>query len=147
MRYLRGSDAEDAAQETFVRAFVHRHEFDSERPMMPWLMTIARRLCLDRLRRHKTENLAPEADAALAPDHAPGTFQQVASRQQLARLQAAFAGLAEGPREALAMYHFHDLSYQQIAETLQVPLGTVMTWLHRGRAELKKKLGEGSGAV
>src|SRR5262245_9657443 len=52
-RLLRSADAEDLAQDTFVRAFVHFERFDPERPVLPWLIAIARRLCLDLLRRRK----------------------------------------------------------------------------------------------
>jgi RNA polymerase sigma factor (sigma-70 family) len=52
-RLLRSPDAEDLAQDTFVRAFVHFERFDPERPVLPWLIAIARRLCLDVLRRRK----------------------------------------------------------------------------------------------
>src|SRR5262245_51366402 len=52
-RMLRSSSAEDAAQETFIRAFVHFDRFDAERPLLPWLLAIARRLCLDLLRRDR----------------------------------------------------------------------------------------------
>src|SRR5207249_12113566 len=52
-RLLRAADAEDLAQDTFVRAFVHFERFDPERPVLPWLIAIARRLCLDLLRRRK----------------------------------------------------------------------------------------------
>src|ERR1700741_2176267 len=52
-RLLRSADAEDLAQDTFVRAFVHFERFDPERPVLPWLIAIARRLCLDLLRRRE----------------------------------------------------------------------------------------------
>lgn len=68
-------------------------------------------------------------------------MEAVAARRDVVRLEHALYGLAEGPREAVALFHFDNLSYDEIAEILDVPLGTVMTWLHRGRAALKKSLG------
>ena len=135
-RLLRSSDAEDLAQDTFVRAFVHFERFDPERPVLPWLIAIARRLCLDLLRRRK---VMLEADAMPAgPPPAPGPESEAASREQLGRLERALDGLDEGPREAIVLFHIEGMSYRDIAATLEVPMGTVMTWLHRGRAQLKK---------
>src|SRR5262249_57220548 len=65
-RLVRSADAEDLAQDTFVRAFVHFERFDPERPVLPWLIAIARRLCLDLLRRRKAM-----ADAAASPPSGP----------------------------------------------------------------------------
>ncbi len=137
-RLLRFADAEDLAQDTFVRAFVHFERFDPERPVLPWLIAIARRLCLDLLRRRKlmarvetgpVENLA-----------APGPEGVASAREQLSRLDRALADLDEGPREAIILFHIQDMSYRDIAAALEVPMGTVMTWLHRGRAQLRRAL-------
>jgi RNA polymerase sigma-70 factor (ECF subfamily) len=142
-RYLRGPEAEDAAQETFVRAFVHRQRFDPERPLMPWLCTIARRLCLDKLRKRH-----PDLDDTLearTEDTAPTPERTAATREQLLRLQAALVDLPEGQREAILRYHIDGMSYQDIATSLEVPVGTVMTWLHRGRAKLRTLVEAGNG--
>lgn len=137
-RYLRGSEAEDVAQETFVKAFLHVREIDSARPILPWLYTVARNLCLDRLRRRKFEaNVEPSPNTASAE---PSVDDAVAGRIDLERLKTAFAALPEGPREALALFHLEGMAYQDIATTLEVPIGTVMTWIFRGRKELKKAL-------
>lgn len=141
MRYLRSSDADDAAQETFVRAFTHISDFDPQRPMLPWLVTIARRLCLDRLRKRKHE--ADDTAVELAESREPAADDAASNRQQLQRLQLALAKLPEGPREALALFHFEELSYQEIATAMEVPMGTVMTWIHRGREELRQSLKSG----
>jgi RNA polymerase sigma-70 factor, ECF subfamily len=136
-RMLRSSHAEDLAQETFVRAFVHFERFDPERPMLPWLLTIARRLCLDLLRRERAE----ATTAVPAPvDPFPSPERHAVVRDELARLERALADLDVGPREAIVLYHVEALSYRDIAAVLDVPIGTVMTWLHRGRAQLKRAL-------
>jgi RNA polymerase sigma-70 factor (ECF subfamily) len=140
MRYLRSSEADDTAQETFVRAFVHIGDFDPQRPMLPWLITIARRLCLDRLRRRKHE--ADDTAVELARSTETSAEDAASQREQLHHLQTAMAKLAEGPREALALFHFDELSYQEIATAMEVPIGTVMTWIHRGREELRAHLRE-----
>jgi RNA polymerase sigma-70 factor (ECF subfamily) len=135
-RMLRTSSAEDLAQETFVRAFVHFDRFDPERPLLPWLFAIARRLCLDLLRRESV--MARAAEGLVAVDPLPSPERQASVKEQVSRLEQALADLDEGPREAIVLFHVEELSYRDIAAALDVPVGTVMTWLHRGRAELRK---------
>jgi len=137
-RYLGTADGADAAQETFVRAFTHLESYDRRRPLLPWLFTIARRLCIDHQRSRRHEAPAPEHPVADL-HHAP-VEAHVSAREELARLARALQGLPEGPREALALFHLHDLSYKEIAEQLEVPMGTVMTWIHRGRDALRAAL-------
>lgn len=139
-RYVGTSDAEDVAQEAFVRAFLHVRDFDRERPLAPWLLTIARRLCLDRLRQRKVRPSAPDGMAEELADP-PTAEQEAAAHQSLRRLAAALAKLPEGQREAVVLFHVEELPYREIAEVLDVPLGTVMTWLHRGRAQLRELMG------
>jgi len=137
-RLLRSTDAEDLAQDTFVRAFVHFERFDPERPVLPWLIAIARRLCLDLLRRRKVGSrieMLPGSDQPI-----PSPEREASFREQLSRLDRALADLAEGPREAIILFHIEEMSYRDIAAALEVPMGTVMTWLHRGRAQLKMAL-------
>ncbi|PYN31072.1 MAG: RNA polymerase subunit sigma-24 [Candidatus Rokuibacteriota bacterium] len=137
-RLLRSADAEDLAQDTFVRAFVHFERFDPERPVLPWLIAIARRLCLDLLRRRKvmarTETMTSTGPPAPSPEG------EASLREQLSRLDQALGDLDEGPREAIVLFHIEEMSYRDIAAALEVPMGTVMTWLHRGRAQLKRAL-------
>jgi len=135
-RLLRSADAEDAAQDTFVRAFVHFERFDPTRPVLPWLVAIARRLCLDVLRRRRVRARIEAAPVA-GPSPA-GPEGEASLREQLSRLEKALADLDEGPREAVLLFHIEGMSYRDIAAALEVPIGTVMTWLHRGRAELRK---------
>jgi len=137
-RLLRSADAEDLAQDTFVRAFVHFERFDPERPVLPWLIAIARRLCLDLLRRRKV--MASAETILVTGPPAPGPDGEASMREQLSRLDRALADLADGPREAIILFHIEDMSYRDIAAALEVPMGTVMTWLHRGRAQLKRAL-------
>lgn len=139
-RLLRSPDAEDVAQDTFIRAFVHFERFDPERPVLPWLVAIARRLCLDLLRRRKM--MASVEPMTISDPPAPGPEGEAALREQLGRLERALDGLDEGPREAIVLFHMEGMSYRDIAAALEVPMGTVMTWLHRGRAQLKKVLEE-----
>ena len=141
-RLLRSPEAEDLAQDTFVRAFVHFERFDPERPVLPWLIAIARRLCLDRLRR-RTVMARAETLPGTGPS-APSPEGEASRREQLARLERALDDLDEGPRGAIVLFHIEELSYRDIAAALEVPMGTVMTWLHRGRAQLRRALDSAS---
>ena len=145
VRYLRGPDAEDAAQETFVKAFVHIGDFDPARPLLPWLLTIARRLCIDRLRKHKTD---PDTEAAsrAIDDVTPSAEAQASTHEQLALLALAMKDLPDGQREALTLFHVEGMTYKDIATALEVPIGTVMTWLHRGRGQLRAVIEAGGSS-
>jgi RNA polymerase sigma-70 factor, ECF subfamily len=144
-RYLKGAaDAEDAAQEAFVRAFVHREKFDRSRPILPWLLTVTRYVCVDRLRRTRREEpleRAPETAAASGRS----AEDEVGDRELAARLSRAMDALPEAQREVVAMFHLDGMSYREIADAADVPIGTVMTWLHRGRARLKELVFGGNG--
>ena len=138
------SEAEDLAQETFLRAFVHRERFEPGRPMVPWLISIARNLCIDYLRREKPRL---EDDVVLAQASGETAVdEKLAVRQQIAWLAEGLAKLPECQREALALYHFEGLSYDGIAQALGAPIGSVMTWLHRGRATLREAMPGAQGA-
>jgi RNA polymerase sigma-70 factor (ECF subfamily) len=138
-RYLLAADAEDAAQETFIRAFVHREKFDPARPVLPWLFTIARRLCIDRLRARKVGPTAKSEEVVVADSAAP-VDDVLGAREELAIVAKAVEALPEGQREAIIQHHVEGLTYREVADVLCVPIGTVMTWLHRGRAKLQAHL-------
>jgi len=142
-RMLRSSSAEDLAQETFVRAFVHFERFDPARPLLPWLFAIARRLCLDLLRREKVMPRAEEIGETIDP--APGPERGALLNEELSHLEQALADLDAGPREAIFLFHLEGMSYRDIAAALEVPMGAVMTWLHRARARLRETLEPAAG--
>src|SRR5689334_9991415 len=81
-------EAQDLAQDTFVRAFVHRESFDPARPVRPWLLTIARRLCIDRIRKHKPLLASDDRPIESASDH-PDAESLATTREQLELLRAA----------------------------------------------------------
>ena len=139
LRFLRvPEEARDAAQEAFVRAFEAVHTFDPTLPFGPWVLRIARNHCLDLLRRRARANALEVADpvAGLGQD----SFEAVAAGELRAALSEAVARLPEAQREALVLFHLERQSYREIAEILEVPIGTVMTWLHRGRQRLREQL-------
>jgi RNA polymerase sigma-70 factor (ECF subfamily) len=130
-------DAEDVAQETFVRALRGISGFDAARPVRPWLLGIAANRCRTVLGKRKRrpgliESLEDRVDErpALAADH----------DDLAAELVRALAFLRPEYRAVFALYHEQNLAYEEIARSLGRPIGTVKTWLHRARAELAELL-------
>jgi RNA polymerase sigma-70 factor, ECF subfamily len=149
-RLLREADeANDAAQEAFVRAYAALPSYDATQPFGPWVMRIARNHCLDILRRRVPADRLVELDAQpeegrrspeLADERAARGDDALATAQRNQVLEAAVAQLPERYREVITLFHVQQLSYQQIATVMSVPIGTVMTWLHRARGQLRAQL-------
>ena len=91
---LRSSTAEDLAQETFVRAFVHFDRFDPERPLLPWLLAIARRLCLDLLRREMLMPTTAEIPATIDACGGAGLTHAPSPRKPVALTSTRSCGVA-----------------------------------------------------
>jgi RNA polymerase sigma-70 factor (ECF subfamily) len=144
----RREDAEDLTQETFVKAFRALDRFDLERPFAPWLFTIASRLAIDHLRRQRmrmvsltvAEPGSHEERTLDVEDPGPLPDEIVSDAQEESRTAALIAGLPEHYRIVVVLRHQQDLSYEEIAEALQLPLGTVKARIHRARALLKDRL-------
>lgn len=130
------ADAEDLVQETLLRAFRSFHRFTPGTNLKAWLFTILHHVRTDGLRRAmrapRTEELAGEGPAVPPPQEALAS-----GGEDLAR---AIVALPEGFRLAVVLRDVEELSYGEIAEVLQVPLGTVMSRIHRGRALLRAAL-------
>jgi RNA polymerase sigma-70 factor, ECF subfamily len=125
-------DAEDAAQETFVRVLKNLHRWDPLRDFQPWLLAIAGNRCRTALasrRRRPALDSAVELIADDAPDQRPAQHLAEELHLALVELRAEY-------RQAFVLFHEHELSYAEIAESMQVPVGTIKTWVHRARREL-----------
>jgi RNA polymerase sigma-70 factor (ECF subfamily) len=139
-------DAEDLSQEAFVRAFRARARLDPERPFYPWLYQILRRLCYNftrdtSSRRRKLERagwwLVAEATTRAAGDDP----ERVRATDELRdRLEDAIAELPPAQREVFVLKEFEGLKYREIAELLDVPIGTVMSRLYAARQRLAQRL-------
>jgi RNA polymerase sigma-70 factor (ECF subfamily) len=137
------SDADDLAQETFVRAWQALDRFRADEPLAPWLARIATNLAYSLFRRRKRRPetaLEPlvEAGRQWGVDDDPA--DRTAESEQRARLDAAFAELSPEHQAVLVLRVVNDQTYEDIAKTLNVPVGTVMSRLSRARAELKARL-------
>jgi len=154
-RFLRGlgasqEDAEDAAQEAFVRAWKSLKRFDAARPFKPWLYQIAKNAYRDMARRRRAipaSDLArefPGDDASDAmsgfSDPAPLPDELFASEESRAQVQAALSELAPSEQSILSLRYDEGFSFEEIAETLERPAGTVRSIHHRALARLRRML-------
>ncbi len=139
-------DAEDLSQEAFARAFRARARLDPDRPFYPWLYQILRRLCFNftratSARRRKLEYaggwLVAEAKSRAAADDPERVRTTDALRE---RLEHEIAELSPTQREVFVLKEFQGLKYREIAELLDVPIGTVMSRLYAARQRLAERL-------
>ncbi len=142
------SDADDLAQETFVRAWQALSRFRVGEPLYPWLSRITVNLAFSLFRRRKRRPEDPiepmlEAGRQFGAEDDPA--EHTAKREHDVQLAAAFAELSHDHQLVLVLRAVEDLSYEEIARALGVPPGTVMSRLSRARAELKTRLAARTG--
>jgi len=132
LRMLRDADeAQEAVQDSLVRAWERIHQLDPDRPFFPWLRTIVKNDCLKRLARSKRHVSEDRAPAGRTGDPA-----------QDAAVRDALAHLTEPDREILLLKHVEGYRYDELAARLHIPRGTVMSRLHTARARLRARLEE-----
>ena len=140
----RYDDAEDLTQEIFVKLFRSLATYDRRAKFETWLTNVTRNLCIDHYRRRRreaerfTDEVDPDAlqfeQLASAPD------AELARHDDIAAVRRALAKLPSPYREAVALRDVHELSYEEIAQRLQLPEGTVKSRINRGRKELARHL-------
>lgn len=129
-------DALDAVQEAFLAAFQAMGQFDLARRFYPWFYTILRNRCFKlAATRKKREAYSLDDAEILAPIGLPP--------EELLSLEKALLDLTAEEREAITLKHLDGLSYEEMAERLEIPVGTVMSRLHYARKHLHKKLARG----
>jgi len=131
-------DAEDATQESLVRAVRGLSHWDETREFTPWLLTIAANRCRTRLAA-KSKRRAPTSDVEHLVDTRPDLLR---ARQTAEEVSAVLDLLRDDHRRAFVSFHVEGQSYAEIAEACNVPLGTIKTWVHRARREMAMKLRE-----
>jgi RNA polymerase sigma-70 factor (ECF subfamily) len=134
------ADAEEVAQETFLRAHRALAEFRGDAKLSTWLYAIASRLCLNRLASSEwkmARRRVEEGLAGLVFDEPGGTLER---DEREAAVHRALAELPEDRRMVIVLRDFEGLSYDEIAAALGLELGTVRSRLHRARLDLKEKL-------
>ena len=149
----RREDAEDVTQETFVRMFRALNRYDTNRPFAAWLMTIASRLCIDQIRRRRVNPVSlthqePGSDEQHemdVEDPGPGPDEITSHSEEERRSNELIQSLPPHYRVVVVLRHLQDLSYEEIADALNLPLGTVKARIHRAREILKLRLIERGG--
>lgn len=139
-------DAMDLSQEAFVRAFRARQTIDPERPFFAWLYQIIRRLCFNHTRDRRTRRRGIDAaqnwlvDQAQSRNSGTHPEQALAADEARRRVSDALELLSEKDREVLVLKEFEGLRYREIADVLQIPIGTVMSRLYSARRRLAASL-------
>ncbi len=137
-------DARDLTQEAFVRTFKHLDRFKLGRPFYPWYYRILRNLCLSYLQRHglkrkiSLDYLVEEVHVQFEDSGSKDPVEKIQLEQMTAHLTEAMEKLKPEFKEILAMKHFEEMSYQDIASALRIPIGTVMSRLFHARKALAK---------
>ena len=134
--------AEDAAQEAFIRAYQALDRYDPERSFATWILSIASNYSIDQLRKKKVTILSMDSDkhAWLAPpDPGPSPEKVALDKEKSALVQAILADLAETDRAAVILQYWHDYSYEEIAENLDLSSSAVKSRLFRARKLMAEK--------
>ncbi len=137
--------AEDLAQETFIKAFSHLSSYDSRYRFVNWILRIARNTAIDYLRQPRPavssfDDQEGAAGAERLNSTAPSPFAAAARGELRAVLDAAIEQLRPEYRQVVVLRYQEEFSYEEIAEMVDLPLGTVKSYLHRARAELAQAI-------
>src|SRR5690625_5284769 len=141
-------EAEDIAQEAFIRAYVNIHSFDEKRKFSSWLYRIATNLSIDRLRKRKPDYFL---DAEVKGTDGLDMYSQLQSEgaslveevenNELQRyIHTKISELPPKYRSIIILRYLEEFSLKEISEILDIPVGTVKTRIHRGREALRKRL-------
>ncbi|MBD3285224.1 sigma-70 family RNA polymerase sigma factor [candidate division WOR-3 bacterium] len=139
-RFVRNhNDADDLAQESFIRAYKAIDRFDLRYPFGPWMYRIAINLTLNYLKKRKLKIVDSDLARQSSGKNPASKWKQDETRH---RVHKAIAGLPIKLRHVLVLRVYENWPYAQIAEVLELPIGTVMSRLSRAREVLKEELGE-----
>jgi RNA polymerase sigma-70 factor (ECF subfamily) len=132
-------EAEDAAQETFLRAYDAMDRYDMGRPFSTWLLSIAAHYCIDQIRKKRMTfvNFQTLPDQEV-PDPSPNPEASLSASEEQQRVRALLEILNPADRAAVVMYYWNDFSYEQIAEALDLTISAVKSRLHRARGEMAR---------
>ena len=141
----RHDEAEDLAQDIFLKVFKSLDTFDRRANFQTWLISVSRNLCIDHYRsvRKERETIDRDVDSTEVSPPSVGTPSQIAALEQRDRvelLREAMAALPATLRTAVLMRDIQECSYHEIARTLKLPEGTVKSRINRGRTELARQI-------
>ena len=146
--------AEDLSQETFIKVLNNIDNYVPEFKFSSWLFKIANNLAIDHLRRRRIQTVsmdgAPDATTASQIEatsfelasHGESALDELEAKELGSAIERAIAALRPEYRSCIMLRHVEGRSYEEIAATLDLPLGTVKTYIHRARHELRKALEE-----
>ena len=130
-------DAEDAAQETFIRAYKAIKRYDPSRKFSTWLLTIASNYCIDQHRRRKLPTFSvDEFETPDIPEKAPGMESRLVQGEYQQQIAELLDELKPKDRSAVIMRYWYDYSYEEISEALSLSVSAVKSRLHRARQTL-----------
>jgi RNA polymerase sigma-70 factor (ECF subfamily) len=144
--------AEDLAQESFIKVLNHIDKYRPEFKLSSWLFKIANNVAIDHLRRKQLDTVSidgsrhaataseVEATSFDVEDHGESALDEMESRELGTAIERAIARLRPEYRSCIMLRHVEGRSYEEIAATLDLPLGTVKTYIHRARHELREAL-------
>jgi RNA polymerase sigma-70 factor (ECF subfamily) len=151
-RFLNQNDlVEDVFQETFIQLYISKNSFDLERPLRPWLFTIAANKARDvlrRIQRANETNVGPMADAGdvsiddvfnSITSEKTTPYDEIEKQETQRLVQGIISEMPDNLREILIFAYFEQFSYKHIAEILSIPIGTVKSRLHTAVVYFSKK--------
>jgi len=129
------TESEDAAQETFIRAYTRLSSYDANRKFSSWLLAIASHYCIDQLRRRRFrlvswDDLPPWS---WLPDPAPQPEEVTLNREAKHQVRALLESLPPDYKAAMILRYWHELSYEEIARVLDTTVSAIKSRLFRGR--------------
>lgn len=142
---LKREDAEELSQEIFLKIFENLHRYDGSYPLVAWVVSLSRNLCIDRYRRKKRErSFRFVSDDAVAPllQSSDDPAAQAIQKERTKLLFWALSEIPEDLSEILVLRDLEGLAYDEIGKALDLPDGTVKSRLFRARAEVARKVRE-----
>lgn len=133
------SDAQDLAQEIYLKAYKNIHTLSELSLAKFWLFRIARNTCLNFCKKHRLNDVSAYEMIQQDMDHQNPEFNMI-QQEQIYALKLAVQNLPKKQRDVFVMKEYAELSYEEIAETLKIKQGTVMSRLSRARQAIKKKI-------
>ena len=133
-------EAEEAAQEAFIRAYTRLDSYDPQHKFSTWMLSITSNYCIDLLRKRRALLLSLDQPLpphpALMSDRADGPEAQTVASEREAMVQALLAELQDDYRQAVVLRYWYDLSYQEIAEVMDTTVSAIKSRLFRARRQL-----------
>lgn len=129
-------DADDLMQETFIKTFLNLRKYDASYSFGGWIVTIAKNTFIDYVRKRRDDNLTGQSAATKTASSSPTPEENIINTQQKLQIEYYIEQMPEKYRTLIELRFMQELSYDEIAEKLQMPLGTIKTQIHRARTML-----------